>query len=158
MGCAKHPHHVSEESGLCKMKCQRKAEISMWSDLKKTPTSPKMTFFQQETLKSQPYSCFSFKNNMYFSSTFLWLGILHILNKDIPGSYFYSAAWSWFISFWTHPQNEAALFNSSRGPSEVHFIAILAECFTTVSVFNISSMASFLEFFPPNPVRHPCFK
>ena len=148
MGCAENPFHVSEELGLCKMKCQRKAEICMWNDLKKTPTSPKMTFFQQETLKPQPYSCFSFKNNMSLSSTLLGLGI-RILNKDIPGSYFYSAARSWFISVWTHPRNKAALFNSSGGPSEVHFIAILAECFTTVSAFNISSVASFLEFLPP---------
>lgn len=138
------------------MKCQGKADISMGSDLKKAPTSPKMTFLQQETLKLQPYSCFSFKNNMYFSSTLSWLGNLHILNKDIPGCYFYLAELSWFISVWTHPRNEAALFNSSRGSLEVHFIAILAECFTTISVFNISSVASFLEFFPPKSHRHPC--
>lgn len=158
MGCAKNPFRVSEELGLREMKCQRQAAISMWNDLKKTPTSPKMTFLQQETLKLQPYSCFSFKNNMYFSCALLWLGILHILNKDIQGSYFSSAARSWFISVWTHPRNAAAPFNSSRDPSEVRFIAILAQCFTTVSVFNISSVASFLEFFPSKSHRHPCFK
>lgn len=139
------------------MKCQRKADISMWNDLKKTPTSPKMTFFPARNIKITTIFMFQFQKQYVILHT-LWLGILHILNKDIPGSYFYSAVWTWFISVWTHPRNEAALFNSSRGPSEVHFIAILAECFTTVSVFNISSVASFLGFSPPKSHRHPCFK
>lgn len=145
--------------GLCYMKCQKQAEISAGSDLTKVVASP-TTFFHEEASGWQPYPHFRCRNRMHFSCTPFWLSILQILNKDIAGSYFYSAAMSWFISVCTHPRNEAALCHSSGGPLQVHFIAILAECFTTLSVFNISSVASFFGIFltPHHKShRHPHF-
>lgn len=151
MRCAKNPF-VCQKSWVSARRNVKGRQLSPCEmSLRKPWPRQGDLFSQQGTLTSQSYACFSFKHTLYFSSTLLWLGILHIWNKDIPGSYFYSAAWSWFISVWKHPRNKAALFNSSRGPSEVRFIAILAECFTTVSVFNISSVASFLEFSPQLP-------